>query len=68
MEEQRNYFAMLGDDAEGNQDGTQQQGSPSNLERSSAERRSGLGNRLSPNTRAIKAVATHRKFNLTPYS
>ena len=64
MEEQRNYFAMLGDDAEDNQDGTQQRGSPSDPEKPSAERRSGLGNRLSPNTRAILAERAVRSASL----
>ena len=55
---------MLGDDAEDNQDGTRPRGSPSNLERSSAVRRSGLGNRLSPNTRAILAERAARSASL----
>ena len=63
-EERRNYFAMLGDVAEDNQDGTRQRGSPSNLERSSAGRRSGLGNRLSPNTRVILAERAARSASV----
>ena len=61
MEEQ-NYFATLGDDAE-REEGDGQQPSPSGRD-PSAQRRSGIRQRLSPSTRQILAARAARSAAL----
>ena len=60
--EQQNYFATLGDDAE-REEGDGQQPSPSGRD-PSAQRRSGIRQRLSPSTRQILAARAARSAAL----